>query len=358
MTGETGPTGETGMTGQNGPTGHSGSAGPTGTSGASGTNGTVGNTGPGGDTGTTGPTGIVGPTGVSGTTGMVGITGTNGPSGNAGPTGWIGNTGIGGKFEQIVPTNVAIQDTAESTRTVFSTPIHNNMYVSDNPLDTYARASGYATTEMVYTFGIGRAQTYVAVGGNTTTYGTSVSKDGMRWSALANTDATHPATQIVWDGFKWLAVRNAELLYGYTDQSFVVVDVSNTRLSSVETNGQLYVGVGADGVGYSYDGIRWTLSSSGTALIHNTATYQNTRVVWNGAVWVICGDGSGHTLIYSSDGKTWTGAANSRTIFDASGGAMDVAWNGRVFVATGISANGYATATSVDGIEWSNVVSL
>jgi len=259
-------------------------------------------------------------------------------------------------FDHIVPTTITIDDPNETTRRVFSTPIHSDMYVSDSPMDTYARAFGYTKTDIVYTFGKGRIPTYTAVAtsaGNTNVYGTSVSKDGKIWSNIANTTSANPMTNITWDGLKWIAVANTGLLYSYSDQSFSTIDVSNTRLTAIETNGRIYVGIGPDGILYSYDGLKWKNSASGTALIHNTNAYQTSRVLWNGSIWVICGDGAAYTIIYSSDGITWSGAAGTKTIFDASGGAMDVAWNGQVFVATGIRSNGYATATSTDGITWS-----
>jgi hypothetical protein len=120
----------------------------------------------------------------------------------------------------------------------------------------------------------------------------------------------------------------------------------------------MYVGIGGYGMFYSYDGIHWNMSASGSNLIHSNATTQKARVIWNGRIWVVCGDGASYTILYSLDGIHWTGVANSRTIFDVSGGAMDIAWNGRVFVATGVCANGYAVSTSSDGINWTTATEL
>jgi photosystem II stability/assembly factor-like uncharacterized protein len=128
-----------------------------------------------------------------------------------------------------------------------------------------------------------------------------------------------------------------------------MVDISNTALTAIETNGRIYVGIGNNGVFYSYDGIHWNM---GTTEI-NSSAMNTAKVVWNGRIWVICGDGATNTMMYSYDGKQWYGVTNSRNMFDVSGGAMDIAWNGQLFVATGVCSNGYAVSTSIDGINWS-----
>jgi hypothetical protein len=72
---------------------------------------------------------------------------------------------------------------------------------------------------------------------------------------------------------------------------------------------------GGASVDYTYDGINWITSPSGTALF--TAC---TAVAWNGSLWVAGGDsvskGSPSGVIaYSSDGFIWT---NSTSIFSSS----------------------------------------
>jgi hypothetical protein len=75
-------------------------------------------------------------------------------------------------------------------------------------------------------------------------------------------------------------------------------------------------------------------------------------VVWNGLLWVAAGNGTSYTIVYSYDGITWTGVANSKTLFNLTGGVIDIAWNGTIFVAVGAGTN--IIATSYDGITWSN----
>jgi hypothetical protein len=70
--------------------------------------------------------------------------------------------------------------------------------------------------------------------------------------------------------------------------------------------------------------------------------------------WVAVGNGASYAIAYSYDGISWTGVSDSKTLFDLSGGAIDMAWNGQVFVAVGANTNGYIVALSTDGITWTN----
>jgi hypothetical protein len=372
-TGDTGPigkrglkgiqgnTGNTGAVGDHGPDGETGYNGPTGIEhpGSTGMTGQTGSTGATGQTGTTGMTGQTGQTGQTGETGTTGYTGQTGQTGSTGQTGYTGYagmngcTGRGGMFEQIIPTTITIQDDNERTRSVFSTPIPTEMYITDSPLDIYAQSYGFTNTNIVYTFGKGVQQTYLGIGKQGNTYGMSVSANGEQWTPMTNQTSTS-TNHILWDGLKWIVVRDTELLYKYADQSFSVVDISNTALSTIETNGQIYVGIGNTGVFYSYDGIHWNI---GTNEINSNSATHRSKILWNGRIWVVGGNGNSFTMMYSYDGKTWSGVVGSNTLF---GVAMDIAWNGRIFVATGtsLSSNGYAFSTSVDGIQWSSATNL
>jgi hypothetical protein len=124
--------------------------------------------------------------------------------------------------------------------------------------------------------------------------------------------------------------------------------VSNSTLASIAFNSELYVGLGNGGLFYSYDGINWTNSPSGTALINN-ASKQIGKVAWNGRIWVAVGFGTS-AIIYSSNGINWTGVNTSAIL---SNGAFDLAWNGTIWVATGLnSSNQYSVATSLNGVNW------
>jgi hypothetical protein len=234
--------------------------------------------------------------------------------------------------------------------------MQTNGYVTDRSIDIIASARGYTTNDIVYTFGKEKVKSYMAISKNGSNYGTMATKDGKNWSTLDNSTTNVP-NRIMWDGLKWIVTRsdNADILYSYNAETFSTSDVSGSTMASVAYNGTgMYAGIGKGGVFFSYDGIHWINSSSGTTLINNTDTAQIGKVIWNGTLWVACGNGASYAIIYSYDGINWTGVANSKTLFDVVGGAIDVVWNGNVFVATGANANKYAIAISYDGITWTN----
>jgi len=227
-----------------------------------------------------------------------------------------------------------------------------NSYITDGALDVLAVSRGYTQNDTVYTFGKYRNDTYLAVVQKDASYGTVVSNNIANWSNIENTSSSAP-NRVVWDGTKWLVTRNDanSLLYSYNAETFSSVSVSGGRLASVANNSSIYVGIGIGGVFYSYDGLHWLNSSSGTALLDNSGSAQIGKVAWNGSLWVAVGSGTSYTIIYSSDGINWTGSA-SNTFFDTNGRALDLSWNGTLWVATGSNSANKLVAYSSDGISW------
>jgi hypothetical protein len=227
-----------------------------------------------------------------------------------------------------------------------------NSYITDSPLDILAMSRGYTRNEAVYTFGKSRNDQYMAAIELDGNYGTVMSNNITNWSSPSNV-TNNPINRVVWDGEKWLVTRNdnASLLYSYNAETFSSVTVSGAKLSAVANNSSIYVGIGTGGVFYSYDGLHWLESSTGTDLIDSSGTAQIGKVAWNGSIWVAVGYGTAYTIIYSSDGITWTGAATN-TFFDTNGRALDLVWNGTLWVATGSNYANKLVAYSSDGINW------
>ena len=165
-----------------------------------------------------------------------------------------------------------IEDDALTTRQVYSKPITSRIYISDRPTSILASSRGSNSYNTVYSFGKGRNTTYMALAGNTSSYGTSVSRDARYWSALNNTTASIPS-RVYWDGLKWIALNDNtnDLLVSYDTTSFVTGDSSNSTISSIQYNGQIYVGVGKGGLFYGYDGIHWIQSATGTTCLLYTS---------------------------------------------------------------------------------------
>jgi photosystem II stability/assembly factor-like uncharacterized protein len=97
-------------------------------------------------------------------------------------------------------------------------------------------------------------------------------------------------------------------------------------LLGVVWNGSRLVAVGVDGtIVYSSDGISWTAAS-------NSATSQWLHdVTWTGSRFVAVGTAG--TIVHSSDGSSWTRVRESGTANDLLG----IAWNGTRFVAVGLN---------------------
>jgi hypothetical protein len=76
--------------------------------------------------------------------------------------------------------------------------------------------------------------------------------------------------------------------------------------------------------------------------------------MWNGNMWVAVGNGTTTKIAYSYDGINWSAVSGSNSLFDLSGGGIDLAWNGTTWVATGAYSSGKLIAYSTDGVTWSN----
>jgi len=124
-----------------------------------------------------------------------------------------------------------------------------------------------------------------------------------------------------------------------------------TATNGVAWNGVRWVAVGTGGVyaiAYSPDGINWT----GIPVSVNTFTTGGRSVAWNNRVWVATGNGT-NAISYSSDGINWTGIPLSTNTFTSAGTA--IAWNGLLWVATGNGTNSIAYST--DGFNWTGIPS-
>ena len=136
----------------------------------------------------------------------------------------------------------------------------------------------------------------------------------------------------------------------------VVVDVTTwldrtpanlvTGLNDVVWSGSLFVAVGDVGkIVTSPDGITWTTRTSGT-----TQTLQG--VYWDGSRFLAVGDGA--TILSSANGTNWstlhTGAAEVRL--------QAVSYSGTRYVAAGSLSNSAYMLTSVNGVTWTENLSV
>ena len=201
------------------------------------------------------------------------------------------------------------------------------------------------------------------------------------------------ANAVAWNGEKWVAAGNGRtnsLAFsddgGMTWSGITGKSVFSVEARDVAWNGQMWVAVGRGinfSTAYSYDGVTWMGPVDASGVPVNVFSYDiagptaamsdisggGNHVVWTGKIWVATGTrtllaGSSpaayYTVAYSTDGKTWTGVADSgatSTGFDMY--AHGIAWNGRNFVVTGRgTVNTLAFSTDVTASSSSSWVGL
>jgi hypothetical protein len=192
------------------------------------------------------------------------------------------------------------------------------------------------------------------------------SSDGLTWtnsSSGYSIFAYSTPTVVAWGGSIWVAAasdinggRVATSPDGITwTQSSSATNLFTNSCNALAWNGSLWVGVGASSkIGYSYDGISWTSSTS-------PVTVSLYAVAWNGSTWIAVGGQATGIVIVSSDGITWTntagtGGGNAGTIFFEN--CTTVAWNGSRWIAGGVGVTGFGiVASSPDGFTWTEVSS-
>jgi hypothetical protein len=218
---------------------------------------------------------------------------------------------------------------------------------------TVSVAAYYPRQAVTYTIGPQPTPAYyMAVGGETGSYGATTSVNARYWTPVQST-MDSPPSRIYWDGQKWILLMADSSQYVSYDGkellSYSGMNISATLASiAYDPVAQLYVGVGVGGIFYGYDGLNWYTSSTGSDILDNSTSPQIGKVAWNGAIWVAVGKGTEYSIAYSYDGIHWTAVTDSFTFFEE---GYDLVWNGEKWVAVGASATNYVI-TSEDGIHW------
>lgn len=210
------------------------------------------------------------------------------------------------------------------------------------------------------------------------------SYDGISWSEVPNSltiltrcnACAYGNGLFIIGGTPGSAVPNSYLAYSRDGVNWKNIPFTNTRISTgggilsitygQDENGNGLWVAGANSTGtpnvsllYSYNGIDWvSVISSATSLATsvNSIAYGINTTTGLG-LWIASVNASGtYTLIQSTNGRTWTTVANTRTnIFDTSGGSTSVSYLNGVWYATGSSTSftsGKSVAYSYDGTSW------
>uniref|UniRef100_A0A6C0JY89 Peptidase S74 domain-containing protein n=1 Tax=viral metagenome TaxID=1070528 RepID=A0A6C0JY89_9ZZZZ len=167
--------------------------------------------------------------------------------------------------------------------------------------------------------GISYASSNWVVTGTALTNALAYSTDGLNWAG--RTVSTIFAT-----GLSVAAREQLPRGVPVSAPSFVpVIACGNTNVMSLTT-----------------DGITWTT-------LTNPFTSNIYCIAWNGSIWVAGGTGT-YQLAYSTNGTSWVGVTlpNMTAVYS-------VAWGLNGWIACGTGAAGYTSASSTNGISWTEI---
>jgi hypothetical protein len=168
------------------------------------------------------------------------------------------------------------------------------------------------------------------------------------------------------DGKTWTASKSANSIFKIANIGEENIGVVSGAVD-VAWNGLIWVaaGLGKNAIATSKDGTTWTASKSANSIfkvlpsiedgLPLPVTAECSGVAWNGSLWVAASTLGKNAIGTSKDGITWTASKSANSVFKIPGkdgphGAIDVAWNGSIWVAAGAGKN--AIATSKDGKTW------
>jgi hypothetical protein len=170
-------------------------------------------------------------------------------------------------------------------------------------------------------------------------------------------------TSISTNGYIWVAAGNNTFLYSYDGQTYydgIYVALTVTTIIYLSYGSNIWLAVGSNNttsgntsrkVSYSYDGITWILNNSN--FIYNFTGEPR----YNGSYWLIPANGNrnrSNSLLYTTNPL---GGSNSYLPAITGGFVVQanaVEWNGSLWVATGITNTDSNVQYSYNGRNWSN----
>ena len=171
---------------------------------------------------------------------------------------------------------------------------------------------------------------------------------------------------VTWNGAKWIA-GGSNVAYsndginwtldspaaGFATQCLALASrkatLKTTQNRIVSDSFSVIGGDGPPSISYSYDGMVW----QPVPTTSDTPSYCNV-ILWNGSIWVAGGSSGANTILYSSDGINWTVSASGSAIMTSA--CLSLGWNGQIWLAGGTASGGASKlASSKDGINWITV---
>jgi hypothetical protein len=185
----------------------------------------------------------------------------------------------------------------------------------------------------------------------------SLAWNGSFWIVVGTTGTGTTTVSRSYDGINWAAGSGTSSSLVSVASRRVLPNlgtlIPSKTVPVVTENMMVLVGYYPTSIQYSYDGLTWNVSQSGSARFNIISYYANC-VAWNGTLWLVGGAGTTR-MMYSTDGINWTVSASANALFISNQGVTAIAWNGSLWVAVATGGNGTTNNVllySTDGINW------
>ena len=242
-------------------------------------------------------------------------------------------------------------------------PVHATLAYSFDGIIWTASSSGTALLNLhVFEVAWG-GNIWVAVGHSSPTTNSLIySYDGINWTRSDTAYAIEQSLDTVaWNGSMWLAARG-KLMSSYDGINWTMIlstfPTANGYINKLATNGKTWLWAGPGNspttpdsiIGYSSDGYTWSPSPSARNLLPVSAYPAGVQdFSWNGSRWVATAYSGANSVIYSSDGITWTASTNGTSQVSV---GNSITWNGSIFIIGGQGTS--SCPISTDGNFWSS----
>jgi hypothetical protein len=193
---------------------------------------------------------------------------------------------------------------------------------------------------------------WVAVG-NSTAGSLSYSYDGLNWTAGASGNGTIISATLVgqrvkWNGKMFVATFNGNIYSSYDGVFWPYSATYGSNLVALEWNGNYWMAADATNttVTVSYDGIFWSTNS--------TFSNKPAALLWSGSSLLSYGTVN-NSVSYNATSLLTTATLSTVTVPGLGFNVKTLAYNGKVFVAGGVSTGGATLAYSYDAINWTSL---
>ena len=208
---------------------------------------------------------------------------------------------------------------------------NNSTYISAD-METWQRVFNYRLKPAFY---VGDLWIANKTNSNAIAGGLVYSEDGRTWTQSNLSDTR--LSDVAYNNNMFVAATNSGVYYSYDGKAWMASNITSSCGLCRYANG-LWVALGNNSSHKTFyaseDGITWTA-------VYNPSYYYNSKLIYENGLWIAASFDGG--LVYSEDGRTWTRSNVTQKV-------RCVQYNGNIFVAAG-SRVWY----SADGKKWTQV---